>query len=342
MRYWEPTPSGKWREKWESTKSTEKKDVETLRRKIERRLEGKGAGDGRMAWETFVDEFVTNHASRKSHDSVDLYRRCLKTFGNVAKPLRISDVTTGVLEDFVNARLADEKSPATVNKELRHVKAALRWALRREYIDRLPNFTGAFVREDAKRPTVIPEGDFVAMVAALKTGPALERRTAVWWRVFLYLAYYVGLRRGELLGLTWDCVWLDSLEIVVKAGTSKSRKDRVVPMTDDLAGVLREWRDRQSTLAIGGAVLPWPYATYRQLYKDWHVIQTAAGIPEGQHYVPHHCRSSCASALLAAGNATAVVKDILGHQAIATTERHYINGEPAMRAAVLKRKVALA
>jgi integrase len=87
------------------------------------------------------------------------------------------------------------------------------------------------------------------------------------------------------------------------------------------------------------AVLPWPHNSYDNLYTDWHAIQTAAGIPEDRHYVPKNCRSSCASALIAANVPTVVVKELLGHATVATTENYYINAKPALRAATDARKV---
>ena len=250
-------------------------------------------------------------------------------------PRRLGDVTVGMLKDYCNARLTAGAAPATVNKELRHLRTALRWAVRREYLPRVPGFGGVFIRVDQKQPTTIPEDDFVAMVECLKRSDLpLRVRQAPWWRVFLYLAYYLGLWRGEILGLTWDRVRFEILEVVVSAMTSKGRRDRVLPIASELADVLREWRDTQPTIPISQEVLPWPHETYRQLYEDWHVIQTNAGIHGDRHYVPKDCRSSCASELIASGVPTAVVKDFLGHASVTTTERYYINTQPALRAAV--------
>ncbi len=130
--------------------------------------------------------------------------------------------------------------------------------------------------------------------------------------------------------------------LVVSARTSKGRKDRVLPMAPELASVLKRWRTSQPTIPLAGEVLPWPFDTYRRLYVDWHVVQAAAGIAEERHYVPKDCRSSCASELIAAGVPTAVVKDFLGHATVTTTERYYINTQPALRAAAAARKVRLA
>lgn len=131
------------------------------------------------------------------------------------------------------------------------------------------------------------------------------------------------------------------LEVRVLAPTSKGRKERVVPMAPDLAGVLQQGRGEQADPGANDAVLPWPYDSYRQLYDDWHMIMKAAGIPDGEHYVPKNCRSTCASALIAANVPTVVVKDFLGHQSVATTETYYINTKPALRAAANARTVRL-
>ena len=117
-----------------------------------------------------------------------------------------------MLEDFADKRLRLGSAPATVNRDLRHVRAALRWAKRRGLISEAPDFKGVFVREDRKKPTIIPEEDFMAMVGALRRPDlALKRRSADWWRVFLYVAYYLGLRRSEILGLTWGQISFDTL-----------------------------------------------------------------------------------------------------------------------------------
>jgi integrase len=187
---------------------------------------------------------------------------------------------------------------------------------------------------DQKQPITIPDEDFLAMLKALEDPDlVLRKRDRAWWRVFLYVANYLGLRRSEILGLDWDGFSFKTLEIHVSALTSKGRKDRVIPMAPELAQVLMEWKTSQGGEKAKGEVLPWPYDSYRQLYLDWHIIQKAAGIPDGQHYVPQNCRSSCASGLNAAGVPTVVVKDFLGHGTVTTTEKFYINTKPALRSA---------
>lgn len=343
LRWWEPKPDEEgWKEKWRSTRTTVKKEAERQRRLLERELDAGRRAESEMTWESFVEEYLQKHAARKPKTTMRLYQHSLEAFTRFGMPRKLEKITHGVLEDFTNWRLKDGKAVATANRDLRHIRAALRWANRRGYISSVPDFREVFIREDRKQPVVMPEEDFVAIVKALRSPDLkLVRRSAGWWRIFLYTAYYLGLRRGEILGLTWGQVSFDMLEVRVLAPTSKGRKERVVPMAPDLAGVLKQWRDEQPDSGAKDAVLPWPYDNYRQLYDDWHVIMKAAGIPDGEHYVPKNCRSTCASALIAANVPTVVVKDFLGHQSVATTETYYINTKPALRAAAAARKVRL-
>jgi hypothetical protein len=151
----------------------------------------------------------------------------------------------------------------------------------------------------------------------------------------------IGVRRGDVLSLSWDDVKFDTFDVRVQAPTSKSRKERVIPMARELAELLKTWRTQTDQAASRDPVLPWPYDTYRQLYTDWHRIQSASEIPDGARYVPKNCRSTCASELIANGVPTVVVKDFLGHATVATTENYYINTKPALRAEANARKVRL-
>jgi integrase len=229
---------------------------------------------------------------------------------------------------------------ATVNRDLRHLRVLFRWAKRRGVLDDIPDFFGLLIKEERRDPTIMPEEDFLALLAALRNPQLkLKKMPPDWWRIFLYLIYYLGVRRGEALGLFWSDISFQANEVRIRAGTSKSRKDRVVPIAAELSDVLKQWKDRSPFNSPNDSVLPWPYDTYRQVYVDWHLIQTAAGIPDGEHYVPKDCRSTCASELTANDVPTVVVRDFLGHASVTTTERYYINTKPAMRAAAQVRKI---
>ena len=343
LRWWEPTPDGtEWKERWKSTRTIVKKDAEGKRRQLERELEAGRKSESEILWDDFAKEFNEKHAARMPVTTLDFYERALRVFSETIKPKKLSSVKLINLEDFANARLKKGLAPATVNRDLRHIRAAMKWAKRRGMVSETPDFRNVFVKEHRKKPTIIPGEDFMAMIGAIRNPElTLTRRPAFWWRVFLYVAYYLGFRRGEILSLSWEDINFTTLDVRVRASTSKSRKERMVPMAPEMAKVLEDWRSKTDQSSPTDPVLPWPYDTYRQLYQDWHLIQQMAGIPEDAHYVPKNCRSTCASELIANQVPTVVVKDFLGHATVATTENYYINTKPAMRAAAQARKVQI-
>ncbi|TWT98200.1 Tyrosine recombinase XerC [Botrimarina colliarenosi] len=343
LRYFEFDPiTGKQRERWKSTRTTVRKRADALRRDLEHELSREDASSSSTKWADFKREFFEKQGVRKPATTIAFYTNCLRVFERVAKPTTIQAITPPVIEDFADARLKEGVAPATVNRDLRHLKAALRWGERRGLIEKAPDFHGLFVRVPKKSPVVIPESDFLAMVSATESSlTKLEKRSGGWWRTFLYIAYYLGLRRGELLALSWRDIDFERPELRVMAPSSKGRKERVLPLSASLANLLRDWKSRCEGAKKADPVLAWPYDSIRGLYHDWAVIQDAAGIPKDQRYVLKNLRSTCASELIAKQVATAVVKDILGHATVVTTENYYLNTEPARRAVADIRPIRL-
>lgn len=340
LRWWEPTVDGNgWKERWRSTKTKIKKEAEQQRRQLEHELGCGRRSESDILWEDFCALFLQKHAKLKPKSTYDFYERSLRFFTTLSKPKRLRDVDHVVLEDFVNERSLEVDSYATVNRDLRHIRAALKWGKRRKLISDAPDFGSIFLKEDRKNPTIMPEQDFVALIQALKGDIDLRKRTSGWWTAFLYVSYYLGLRRGETLSLIWDDINFIKSEVRVQAPTSKSRKERIVPIAAGMAEILQEWQSECTAVHPQDYVLDWPFNTYRPLYIDWHLIQDAAEIPEGQHYVPKDCRSTCASELIANAVPTVVVKDYLGHASVTTTETYYINTKPALRSAANVRPV---
>lgn len=201
-RWWELKADGcTWKERWKSTCTTVKKEAEKQRRRLAQELDQGRRAESEMTWAEFVEDFLKKHATRKPASTRAVYRQCLNAFTDIAKPKSLARVTHATLEDFATERLELGFAAATVNRDLRHVRAELRWAKRRGYISEVPDFKGVFVRENLKNPVIIPEADFIAMIKALRNPDSkLTKRSSDWWRIFLYLSYYLGCRRGETLG----------------------------------------------------------------------------------------------------------------------------------------------
>lgn len=155
--------------------------------------------------------------------------------------------------------------------------------------------------------------------------PRLSDVTAVaWWRVFLSLAAYTGLRRGTLLQLRRrhivqreDGPWL----VVDAASCSKVRRTT-------RAALHRLAVEAIAALPPGdpdSLLLPWPH--HIRTIGDIHYrIQSAAGIPAEQQHELHAWRRWHANRLVELGLDVRLesARAALGHSSLAITQGHYL------------------
>jgi len=195
----------------------------------------------------------------------------------------------------VSAAIADMSSaykPATINRSIGALKKALRlaWESGRTPVDysttikRLPE-------HNARAVYLTPNQ--VAKLADRCSGPV---RAAVW------IALLTGMRRGEICKLTREDIGRDALTI--KAGNTKTLRTRIVPIVP----ALRPWL-AHIPLAVN----------FEGLKSGFRRAREAACMP---HVRFHDLRHSCASILINAKVPLEVVRDILGHTSVKTTERY--------------------
>lgn len=162
----------------------------------------------------------------------------------------------------------------------------------------------------------------------------------------LYLcAIVLGMRRGELLGLAWSAVDLESARLSVRQTLTvingrlsfeqpKTRTSRrVVPLPAVVADALRAHRERQEKERAGserwtdsGLVFttpdgrPIPPGT---LGKQWREIRGRVGLGQTRF---HDLRHTCVSLLLALGVPPHIVREVVGHSDIKVTMTVYAHG----------------
>ena len=157
------------------------------------------------------------------------------------------------------------------------------------------------------------------------------------------LALFLGLRRGELLGLRWQDVNLEGgkLEVVQTLQRVGGSLRLVPPKTEDSArtiplplpcvDALREHRKRQFAERSGawpdwedhGLVFPSRRGTPMEpdnLRRSWGEIRERAGLGATRL---HDLRHTCVTLLLDQGTPPHVVEDIVGHSAIEVTMTIY-------------------
>lgn len=153
-------------------------------------------------------------------------------------------------------------------------------------------------------------------------------------RPLVLIALNTGLRRGELLGLTWSAVNFPAKLLTVTAATAKSGHTRRVPLNSDALEVLTVWHAKHGKAADAAFVFPGKGgARMTRLDKGWASLVKTAGI---KNFRLHDCRHHFASKLVQAGVDLYTIKELLGHSEIAMTERYSHLAPDNLRAAVEK------
>jgi integrase len=177
----------------------------------------------------------------------------------------------------------------------------------------------------------------------------LNATDKLWWRALVAVAYGSGLRRREMLNLTWMDVDFEEQQIRVEPKNSTARtiewepkdhEQRVVPMSDDATQLLA---DLQAESKVG---FPYIFITPRRfalikkreatghwharseeinnLSRDFDVIQRRANV---RRCTLHDLRRS-AITNWAQKLPIQVVQQLPGHSNINTTRKYYIAVRP--------------
>jgi integrase len=241
-------------------------------------------------------------------------------------PRRLFEVKTVAVEEWLRSLPLANGSKVKVRNVMH---ALFNHAMRHEWTGRNPI---TLVKQSGKRlrePDVLDTAEIKAILAELKN--------PYWTMVFL--AASTGLRISELLGLKWQEVCVDALEIrpvraivdgvVGEMKTSASRKP--IPMHAALAEVLIDWRGRCLYNQDGDWVFASPKMRGRQPYtpdvilgKQIRPAAIRAGIAKRIGW--HTFRHSFATLLKGNGEDVKTVQESLRHANSRVTLDMYVQG----------------
>jgi integrase len=305
-----------------------KKNAEKLKVQIESQLvTDTYQTHARKAWEEFREEYA-----RRVLEGMEILTRveakaALDNFERIMKPVRVSAITTAHVDDFIakrrqeRGRRADVKlSPATLNKDLRHVKAALGKAVEWGHLAQLPRFH--MQREEGKIPSYCPPEHFAPIYQACETAARWPEHQpyspADWWRGLLMTAYMTGWRIGALLALRREDVDLEAGTAFSHAKDNKGKRDQLIPLHPVVVEHLKR--------LAGFTPLYFPWSRSRRaVFEEFERIQIAAGVkPERKdRYGFHDLRRAFAT--MNAGTLSPDALQALMQHAAYTTTQGYIN-----------------
>jgi integrase len=298
-------------------------------------IEGRYQSPKKKSWAEFRKEFETKIADGMLAQTRRLVLDGLENFERLIKPQIVASIKTQTIDAYRAKRRTERGkkrgeliSPASVNKELRTLKAILRKAHKWGYLPSVPDFQ--FEREPQRLPTFVTPEHFAKIyeackIAKLPTGR--EGWASDWWRGLLVMAYMTGWRISELLALLREDVDLEAGTALTRAEHNKGRRDARVNLHPVVIEHLRR------LAGFDSKVFPWN-GNRRFLYDEFAKIQETAGVKlpcAGSHkhtkfcyvYGFHDLRRSFAT--MNADRLTGdALQTLMRHKAYATTQR-YIN-----------------
>ena len=230
------------------------------------------------------------------------------------------------MQRYVNVRRDEEHAaPTTVQREI----AALRRMFRLGYkvtppkVGQLPSFPELTVQNS--RSGFFEHDEF----------ERLRKELPGHLRPLVTVAYWLGWRLNELLGLQWRQVNLDRGTVSLDAGSTKNGEGRLAYLPPEALGVLKEWREQTTAIERErGIIVANVFHKDGQAVRDFRAAWAGAckrAMLTGRLF--HDFRRTAARNYRRQGVSEGVVMKIGGWKTRAVFDRYDIKNEADLREA---------
>lgn len=250
-----------------------------------------------VPWRKSIEGWTdTLRAAGLSAQTIKSHRYKMVHLATLLMPSGPEDVTT---EQIVQAFARQQWKPETRKAYRNTISSFFRWLHKSGRWSDDPSLDVPRVKKPHAHPRPCPDR-YIA--AAMKMATTSER-------LMIRLGAECGLRRGEIARVHSDDVVADSAgrSLIVRG---KGDKQRIVPLPDDLAGIIMDAQGYLFPGRFGGHV--------EESYIGDHISHL---LPDG--YAAHTLRHRFATTAYAATHDLFVVAELLGHESVETTE-HYV------------------
>lgn len=269
-----------------------------------------------MEWTRALDGWgYSMRSASRSAQTIKLRRYHLERMaGDLGRP----DPWAVTGQQLVQWAGSQDWSPETRRSVRSSVRGFYAWGVGMGHLVRSPADALFPVRPTPPRPR--PAGDRAIRLSMATAEPRV--------RLMIRLGAELGMRRGEVARVhSRDLVPdLAGWSLVVHG---KGNRDRLVPMTDELASSLRDWCPE------GWA---FPGDDGGHLSPAWVGKLVSRALPEG--VTMHQLRHRFGTAAYAVDRDLLTVQRLLGHASPATTQRYVLTPDTAARATVRSVSVA--
>lgn len=243
----------------------------------------------------------------------DLWRFCRQ----VDEQITWESLDKDVLRRWMANDMEKGVAARTVNRKMSSVRSFYRYMLRMERVLVDPTATLKNPKAERRLPTFVSEKDMNRLFDDVEFGEGFEAERD---RLILLTFYSTGVRLSELLGLKVSSVDLSARELKV---LGKRNKHRVIPFGVELAEAFAGFfatRSAEVRQDLGEVFVrrdgkAMSAAEVRAVVKKY-----LSCVTRQQKRSPHVLRHTYATVMLNNGADLEAVKELLGHESVATTE----------------------
>lgn len=269
-----------------------------------------------------TDSFLKYLRYERNYSSctLDAYRRDLDQFEAYLRDESVFFDPKGIDADIVRGWLVslmeNGASTTSANRKLSTLKSFFRYLQKMGEVDANPLrlVTGpknkkplpVFVR-DSEMEELLQEENFEKDLQGSRT------------RLILEMLYVTGMRRAELIGLRLSDVDFSLMQLKV---SGKRNKQRIIPFAESLKMLIEEYLNFREEICPNG--VDWLFVSDKgeqmpvsAVYKV--VRERLASVTSLTKRSPHVLRHSFATSMLNNGAELTAVKELLGHESLAST-----------------------
>lgn len=257
-----------------------------------------------------------------------------------SKKIKLIDLRPRDIQDFINYLYKQKLKGSTIAHYTSNMNTALKEAVIAEIIPSNPMDRIESVKKEVYIPEFYTDNELLDLIEVIKTQD-LE--------LPLTLGILYGLRREEILELTWNAIDFNNKSITIRKTVGRGKYDgvtqflikdipknkssyRTLPMFDFIADLLKKYKEKykQNEKIFGNTYIK-DYKEFiclmdnGELIKPDYVDRTFSKILKTngfRHIRLHDLRHSCATLFLRNGVPLPEIQKWLGHSNIITTQRY--------------------
>lgn len=284
-----------------------------------------------MSLSSFVD-YLRLEKNYSEH-TILAYERDIEEFYAFAKAnyqqITLSDIHYTQIRSWIVELVENGISNTSINRKISSLKAYYKFLLKIEAIKVSPLVKHKALKTPAKVQIPFSQDEVSRVIEQLKMGEGFEALRDL---LVVELLYSTGMRRAELIGLTLGSV--DTSQSLLKV-LGKRNKERNIPLLENVLKTLHKYLEERNKLASSNANAPliitkkgvkvYDVLVYRIINRYFSEASNKLKVS------PHIVRHSFATHLLNQGADLNIVKELLGHASLASTQVYTHNSIAALK-----------